>query len=178
MNKKIIFSLIATVMITNFSFANLNVSEKTTTRFFLDNYYISYSLGKSIETKIDNQNVVISEVLNITNETINGYIVYNKDRDEVLYFVEYLRETQEIKAIDFKNNITDIVNLNKDNKFEQFIKINIIEEINKTNNNPASTLKFWGESCGGSWSTPNGQCYKTCCYYVLWMNTGCDVVGC
>ena len=39
MNKKIIFSLIATVMITNFSFANLNVSEKTTTRFFLDNYF-------------------------------------------------------------------------------------------------------------------------------------------
>ncbi|GGD95806.1 hypothetical protein [Planktosalinus lacus] len=36
---------------------------------------------------------------------------------------------------------------------------------------------FWGTSCGEVWCMPNGQCYQTCCYYVFWINTGCEIVG-
>ena len=74
--------------------------------------------------------------------------------------------------------IPDIINLKKDDKFENFIKIDLIKEIEKVNFDPSSAMKFWGTSCGRSFSLEEGSCYKNCCYYVLWVNTGCEVVGC
>jgi hypothetical protein len=38
-------------------------------------------------------------------------------------------------------------------------------------------VPFWGTSCGPVWCLPSGQCYQTCCTYVFWTNTGCDIVG-
>lgn len=176
--KKLIFGLIATVMFSNFSFSNTSLDEKNSVINFLNAYYTSYNLGKSIETKVNNQSVVVSEVLDKTNGTINGYVAVKKDNNELLYFVDYMRNTQEIKAIDFSNNQTDIINLKKDDKFENFIKIDLIKEIEKVNFDPSSAMKFWGTSCGRSFSLEEGSCYKNCCYYVLWVNTGCEVVGC
>lgn len=43
--------------------------------------------------------------------------------------------------------------------------------------NPETGSKFWGTSCGEEWSLPNGQTYKTCCYYILWMQVSCDIVA-
>lgn len=146
---------------------------------FLDNYYSKgYNLGKSVETKANNLDIIISEVLNKQNGLVDGYIAVNKANDEILYFVDYLKESKEIKAIDFKNNTTDVINLQKENKFEKFIKIDLIKEIERVNFDPSSTMKFWGTSCGGSFSLEAGSCYKTCCYYVFWIESGCDVVGC
>ena len=176
--KKLIFGLIATVMFSNFSFSNTTLDDKNSVINFLNSYYTSYNLGKSIETKVDNQSVIVSEVLDKTNGTINGYVAVKKDNNELLYFVDYMRNTQEIKAIDFSNNQTDIINLKKDNKFENFIKIDLIKEIEKVNFDPSSVMKFWGEKCGPSWTTPTGECYKSCSYYVLWVNTGTYIEGC
>ena len=176
--KKLIFGLIATVMFSNFSFSNSTLDEKNNVISFLNAYYSSYNLGKSIETKVNNQNVVVSEILDKNNGTINGYVAVNKESNELLYFVDYMRNTQEIKAIDFSNNQTDTINLKKDNKFENFIKIDLIKEIEKVNLDPSSTMKFWGYSYGPKFSIEEGSCYRNECYYVLWVNTGCSVVTC
>ena len=60
--KKLIFGLIATVMFSNFSFSNPILDGKNNVISFLNDYYSSYNLGKSIETKVNNQNVVVSEI--------------------------------------------------------------------------------------------------------------------
>ena len=39
-----------------------------------------------------------------------------------------------------------------------------------TESNPEG--KFWGESCT-THHYPDGD-YEWCCYYVFWINTGCD----
>lgn len=168
-----------------FANSNANIKNKTITlknsaNLFLDNYYTeSYNFGKSIETKANSQSIIVSEIINKKSGLINGYIAVNKENNELLYFVDFLRNTQEIKAIDFKNNITDIINLKKDDKFNKFIKIDIIKEIEKVNNNPElANRRFWGTECGVSWTVPTGECYKSCCYYVFWLENGCDVVGC
>ena len=83
--------------------------------------------------------------------------------------------TKEIKAIDFFNNQTNIINLKKDNTFDNFIKIDLLKEIQKINFETAEVYRFWGESCGGSWTLPTGESYRTCCYYVFWINTGCEI---
>ena len=173
--KKKLFGLIATVMFSNFSFASSKFDEKNSVINFLNSYYSSYNLGKSIETNVDNQCIIISEVLDKNNEIINGYIAVNKNNNELLYFVDYLRNTQEIKAMNFLNNQTDIINLKKDNKFDYFVKIDLLEEINKMNFDPQEANRFWGESCGPTWTLPTGESYQTCCYYVFWINTGCNV---
>ena len=41
------------------------------------------------------------KVLDKENGTINGYVAVNKESNELLYFVDYMRNSQEIKAIDF-----------------------------------------------------------------------------
>ena len=165
-------------MFSNFSFSNPILDGKNNVISFLNDYYSSYNLGKSIETKVNNQNVVVSEILDKNNGTINGYVAVNKENNELLYFVDYMRKTQEIKAIDFSNNQTDIIDLKKDNKFENFIKIDLIKEIEKVNLDPSSTMKFWGYSYGPKFSIEEGSCYRNECYYVLWVNTGCSVVTC
>ncbi|TRX21337.1 hypothetical protein FNW25_00560 [Flavobacterium franklandianum] len=171
--------ILALLLNTSVFFANSLDFGKTSMNQFLDNYYSkSYSFGKSIETKANNQNIIVSELLDKTNGIINGYVAVNKENNELLYFIDYKRESQEIKAIDFINNITDIISLKKDNKFEIFVEIDLIKEIEKVNISSASAMKFWGTSCGGGWTTPTGECYKTCCYYIFWMESGCDVVGC
>ena len=176
--KKLIFGLIATVMFSNFSFSNPILDGKNNVISFLNDYYSSYNLGKSIETKVNNQNVVVSEILDKNNGTINGYVAVNKENNELLYFVDYIKNTQEIKTIDFSNNQTDIIDLKKDNKFENFIKIDLIKEIEKVNLDPSSTMKFWGYSYGPKFSIEEGSCYRNECYYVLWVNTGCSIVTC
>ncbi len=177
--KKLIFGLIATVMFSNFSFSNSTLDGKNNVVSFLNTYYTSYNLGKSIETKANNQSVVVSEILDKNNGTINGYVAVNKENNELLYFVDYMKNTQEIKTIDFSNNQTDIIDLKKDNKFENFIKIDLIKEIEKVNLDPnISYRKFWGKECGSSWTTPTGECYRTCTYYVFWLENGTNIEGC
>lgn len=177
--KKLIFGLIASVMFSNFSFSNSTLDEKNSLINFLNNYYNSYNLGKSIETKANNQCIIISEVLDKENGTINGYVAVNKESNELLYFVDYMRNSQEIKAIDFLNNQTDIINLKKDNKFDDFIKIDLIKEIEKVNLDPdISNRKFWGTECGPTFSLEEGSCYQSCCYYVFWIENGCEVRTC
>ena len=173
--KKKLFGLIATVLFSNYSFSSSTIDEKNNVINFLNSYYSSYNLGKSIETNVNNKSIIVSEVLDKNNERINGYIAYNKDKNELLYFVDFLRNTKEIKAIDFLNNQTDIINLKKDNTFDNFIKIDLLKEIQKINFETSEVYRFWGESCGGSWTLPTGESYRTCCYYVFWINTGCEI---
>lgn len=129
--KKMLFGLIATVLFSNFSFSSSTFDKKNSVINFLNSYYSSYNLGKSIETNVNYKSIVVSEVLDKNSERINGYIAYDKDKNELLYFVDYLRNTKEIKAIDFLNNQTDIINLKKDNKFDNFIKIDLLKDIQK-----------------------------------------------
>ncbi len=173
--KKMLFGFIAIVLISNYSFSSSTIDEKNNVISFLNSYYSSYNLGKSIETIVNNKSIIVSEVLDKDSKTINGYIAVNKDNNELLYFVDYLRNTKEIKAIDFFNNQTNIINLKKDNTFDNFIKIDLLKEIQKINFETAEVYRFWGESCGGSWTLPTGESYRTCCYYVFWINTGCEI---
>lgn len=176
-SKTVAFALI--LCATNI-FANIKyTAPESSVNQFLDSYYVeNYSFGKTIETLVENQTIIVSEILNVDNKTINGYVAINKANNELLYFIDYKRDIKVIKAMDFKNNRTDVINLQKDNKFENFVKIDLIKEIEKANYDPSSTMKFWGTSCGRSFSLEPGSCYQNCCYYVLWTNTGCEVERC
>lgn len=46
-----------------------------------------------------------------------------------------------------------------------------------TDTSGESGSKFWGTQCGPVWELPNGQTYQTCCYYIFWMQTSCDIVA-
>ena len=175
--KKLIFGLIATVMFSNFSFSNTTLDDKNSVINFLNSYYTSYNLGKSIETKVDNQSVIVSEVLDKNSGKIDGYVAVNKENNELLYFVDYMRNTQEIKTIDFSNDQTNIINLKKGDGFNNFIKIDLIKEIEKVNLDPSSTMKFWGTSRGPKFELEEGSCYQNECYYIFWIPT-CEVVRC
>lgn len=171
--------ILALLLNSSVFFANPIDFVKSGTSQFLDNYYSeSYNFGKSIETKVNKQIIIVTEVLNNSNGMINGYVAIDVTNNELLYFVDINRDSKELKAIDLKNNRTDIINLKKDSKFEDFVKLDLIKEIEKVNNNPESAMKFWGTSCGPSWTTPTGECYKTCCYYILWIENDCNQVGC
>ncbi len=177
--KKLFLRIVILALLLNTSvfFANSLDFVKTSTNQFLDNYYSKgYNFGKSIETKADDMNIIVSEILDKTSGIINGYIAINKENDGLLYFVDYMRDTQEIKTVNFTNNVTEIINLKKDNKFDTFVKTDLIKKIKNVDYyNLSSTLGFWGTSCGGVWTDPSGNSYQTCCYYVFWVNTGCDV---
>ena len=176
---KKLFLFLSIVFCVNFTFSNTIIVEKSRVNHFLDNYYSgSYYLGKFIETKENNQIIVVSEILDLNDNSVKGYIGFNKENDEVLYLLDFNRVTQEIKAIDVKEDVTDFINLSKDNNFEKIVKIDLIGEIEKISFSPDSTLKFWGTSCGSGWSITGNDCYQTCCYYVFWINTGCEIVGC
>ncbi|WP_286926952.1 hypothetical protein [Flavobacterium sp. UBA4197] len=152
---------------------------KNKTTDFLDNYYPNrYNLGKSLETTVNKQTLIISEILNESGKSISGYIVTSKDYQELLYFADYKRELFEIVCYDFIQHATDLINFTTNNHFESFVKTDLINEIEKGNSSPATAMKFWGTSCGPPFSLEENSCYRNCCYYVLWVNTGCDVVGC
>jgi hypothetical protein len=99
--KKLIFGLVATVMFSNFSFSRSILEENNSANNFLSTYYKSFNFGKSVETKVNNQTIVVSEILDKINGTINGYVAVNRENNELLYFVDYLKNSREIKAIDF-----------------------------------------------------------------------------
>lgn len=52
----------------------------------------------------------------------------------------------------------------------------------KMNENQMKNLeggKFWGWDCGDPWYTPTGQCYRSCVYVVMWIDTNqTDVRSC
>ena len=71
--KKKLFGLIATVLFSNFSFSSSIFEEKNSVINFLNSYYSSYNIGKSIETSVNNKSIIVSEVLDKDSKTINGY---------------------------------------------------------------------------------------------------------
>jgi hypothetical protein len=178
--KKLVFSLIATFALTLITFANDFKSESIKTNNFLKTFYTSgFNMGKSIETNSENIEIIVSEILNIENNTINGYIAINKKNNELLYFVNYNRESKSLNTIDFSNNENTLIYLSEGMKFENFIKLDLINEIEKVILDPnIYQRRFWGKECGGTYSLEPGSCYHNCCYYILWMENGCNPERC
>jgi hypothetical protein len=58
--KKMLFGLIATVLFSNFSFSSSTFDKKNSVINFLNSYYSSYNLGKSIETNVNYKSIVVS----------------------------------------------------------------------------------------------------------------------
>lgn len=174
---KKMFLTLALVLIGVFAFANNEPNLKVND--FLSNYYSSYNFGRSIEIKKDNLNIIISEIINTDNGSINGYIAVRKENNELLYFVDYIRDRKEIKIIDFLSNQTDTIKFVKVLEFENFVNLDLLKEIGKINNDSNNIYrKFWGKECGPEWYTPTGECYKSCTHYVFWIENGTSLEGC
>jgi hypothetical protein len=58
--KKMLFGFIATVLFSNFSFSSSTFDKKNSVINFLNSYYSSYNLGKSIETNVNYKSIVVS----------------------------------------------------------------------------------------------------------------------
>jgi hypothetical protein len=178
--KKLVFSLIATFALTLITFANDLKSESIKTNNFLKTFYTNgFNIGKSIETNSENTEIIVSEILNIENNIVNGYIAINKKTNELLYFVNYNRESKSLNTIDFLNNEKELIDLSEGLKFENFTKIDLIKEIEKVNLDPnIYQRRFWGKECGGTYSLEPGSCYRNCCQYILWIENGCNPETC
>ena len=137
-------------------------------------------ISKSVTINNLNTNILVSEIL-IENKKV-GYIGISKSSNEKLYVVEFLYESNSVKLIDIKNNRNTIINLKSKENFDNFISKDLVKEIEekdlKGGNEQSKARPFFGESCGGCWTVPSGQSYQTCCYYIFWIESGCDVVSC
>jgi hypothetical protein len=178
--KKIVFSLIATFALTLITFANDLKSESIKTNIFLKTFYTNgFNIGKSIETNSENTEIIVSEILSSENNIVNGYIAISKKTNELLYFVNYNRESKSLNTIDFLNNEKELIDLSEGLKFENFTKIDLIKEIEKVNLDPnIYQRRFWGKDCGEPYSLEPGSCYRNCCQYILWIENGCNPERC
>lgn len=146
---------------------------------FLDNYYSinKYNLGKSIEVKTTTENLLIYEITSSKSKNKIGYVVNEKLSNEPLYFVDIKKENKKILVKEIKENNSTLISFNKDEDFQKFYDVDIIEELKKIDT-PLETEKFWGKSRGPAWTITGSDCYQNCCYYIFWIQNGCWTTSC
>jgi hypothetical protein len=124
---------------------------------------------KTLMLKFENDNKIFEKYKDcfiLLDETLNSILGKKNECLSIPIFIDINDEEVEIsKSLD-RYSIIDIIS-----KYNQ----DLASEINKMNFDPQEANRFWGESCGPTWTLPTGESYQTCCYYVFWINTGCNV---
>ena len=126
------------------------------------------NIGRSVSFGQGIEEYTIIEFFSKNN---SGFIVMDNNFN-VLYKV--IKSENTLTINNCVEATTDILKTDNNISFDVFKWVNEIRE------NPIETnnRKFWGWSCGDSWTLPNGQCYANCCYYVFWGQVYCNVYGC
>ena len=124
---------------------------------------------KTLMLKFENDNKIFEKYKDcfiLLDETLNSILGKKNECLSIPIFIDINDEEVEIsKSLD-RYSIIDIIS-----KYNQ----DLASEINKMNFDPQEANRFWGESCGPTWTLPTGESYQTGCYYVFWINTGCNV---
>ncbi len=154
---------------------NNNLNDSLMTTFLNKNYETPYLLGKQTYTYDENNMVLfVQEIL--TDKNNKGYLIMNKEKTSIYYFVNFDFST---KMITIKNLLTEeVITFDKPDYFPKtsINKFDLLKDLN--NNSTRKVARFWGWACGPEFSTGLSDCYRTCCYYIFWRKNGCSQYGC
>lgn len=148
---------------------------------FLNSFYkTDYSFGESVVTSDESKWYSITEVIIKGESSARGYVVADKFTNKLLYFADVDRVNSTLKAYDFAtNDIDGFQNINTMSEYRSTDGFNIVKMVKTANANPSSKIgRFWGWSCGRTYSLEGSSCYRNCCYRVVWTQTSCDVFTC
>lgn len=160
----------------NENLSELNKSVKA--KNFLDYHYNDgYEIIRQIEIFHEYSGYIIKEIKTKNNENRVGYIALGSENGEPYYFIDLDKNRMELVAVNFSNYDYVILNSFNSDLDKKIAKIDILKEIQNFNTNPEDRT-FWGWECGTEYSIEPGSCWVTCCYYVLWISTGCDIYNC
>ena len=138
---------------------------------YLESYFDGdFDLGASAETSDESYNYVVTEVILQGSSNVDGYLAIDRNLGTLLYFAHYKRDEDKIHSFDFIDNEDFILENTKDENGRSFMDIDLINNIPPD----LEERRFWGWSCGGTYQLePGGELYRTCCYYIIWLNNGC-----
>lgn len=128
-------------------------------------------LVSSYQKNFENGNYKLSADYNELDE-LSSFKLNDKITGDLLFKVELNIISSKIVINDYTRNEEIIVNDSR--KIKDFSNLNFEELLNQSSN----TRRFFGWQCGLTWGTPGGGCFTTCCYYVFWVQTTCDVFTC
>lgn len=147
----------------------------------LENNYQNYKIQKNI--RINDEagmfNLIGVEV-NIPNT--NVYLIENLDKGEVEVIAELNSETKIIEIYDLINSeMIKVFDIDKEDVLKQnnYDLIKTTEQIVANGIVIGNSKRFWGWTCGNSYSIEPGSCYQNCTYNVLFSKVSkTDVYPC
>lgn len=102
-----------------------------------------------------------------------GYII-SKNSGSQFYIIN-LSDYLEAEFINYESNEkVKFYNL----EISDYTKLTNLYDLIKKDSINIQNRTFWGWSCGGTYEIGEGTCFANCCYYVLWIQTRCDVFTC
>lgn len=141
---------------------------------FLENEYPSgYNFGDSREFNSDGNTFVVKEVFKSSSSQVNAFI--NISDGNFTHFLELDRSRDLLLVEDFED--TRSLEFDVENSFAE----SLFNESFLSNLNYQKDIgRFWGWSCSVERqpSLNPDDCYRTCCYKILFGSVYCDNYGC
>lgn len=141
---------------------------------YLNNEYPSgYRFGVSREFNTNGNTFVVKEVFKSSSSQVNAFI--NLTNGDFTHFLKLNRSNKVIEIKNFKNNSS--MNFGVRNDFSK----NLFSRSFLKNISYAKDIgRFWGWSCSveRNPSLNPADCYRTCCYKVMFGSVYCDDYGC
>ena len=160
----------------------VNYSQSVLDRFNLINDFYQnqfWTKGDVISYRASEAEYEIAEIIVANDSKARGYLI--KQNQEYISFVDVNRLYNKITVFDFSANeklVFDNIDQNTDyvqTSGYDFIKV--ISDRDSDDSQPENI--FWGWSCGVEYSDNTEEnCFRNCCYYILWSNQGCSEYYC
>lgn len=130
---------------------------------YLENKYPQgYSLGYERTFEEGTDTFLVTEVYASGETTVSAFVVLTNNNFS--QFMEFDRAINQINIDDF--NDQDYYSFNaSDSELENIFNPGMLSIYVPPT---TSSGRFWGWSCSSEWHYPNGECARTCAYYVLW----------
>jgi hypothetical protein len=161
------------------SLMNYRITDETA--FLSEFYNDSWTTGKSATVSDSLNTYNVTEIIVGTDTRARGYLVKDDNTGELLYFADVDRTNYVLKTVDLITEETETFEqIDRHPDYSLSGGFDFIKIIIDNNPQPSPTGRFWGWTCGPTWSTlPNdGDCWRTCCYYIIWRKNHCVEVPC
>ncbi|HLW09450.1 MAG TPA: hypothetical protein VKX35_03560 [Fermentimonas sp.] len=175
-----------TLFVGYFGDKNLTSSEYRTSDYsFVSNkssllnefYEDSWTIGEVINIQEIDASYEVSEIIVGTDTKARGFLVKEENTGS-LYLVDVDRNSYIMEVSDLSTGekfvFTDI---DKHSAYTSTNGFDFVKTIPNEVENRRPHERFWGWSCGEQYSSYT-DCYRNCCYYIMWSIQGCSEYYC
>lgn len=140
-------------------------------------YHNSWTIGEVVNIQDANSVYEISEIIVGKDIKPRGFLI-KQQHTNALYLVDVDRTSYTMEVIDFSTGEKFIfTDINKHSDYENTNGFDFVKSIPNNIENRRPQERFWGWSCGEEYLS-NADCYRSCCYYIMWSSQGCSEYYC